>query len=303
MAFKTYVLLSHTESSAPHYLRVNQDQRVRFQKRPVDHAFLRQVVNYRDADGKERNRVARLKLYSDTIWQDEQIKNGIPANEPFTQAERDAVMFKNGVLMTNKEIVQTYLETVAQCKDSSAKSPDVKEPLYELFDKSIQVKAGNAEFLKRVKAASKIASIYESGDVKKGQDLMIRLNGAFFEVPNDIDDILAGLTSFVDDADEEALDKLLDDSMTQDEELVILVGKAVSKGIISFDESPNQVSYKKNNAWSNVKMISSNLQPGERQRVFVEFLASPEGKYLAEDLSQILDGEPKGKKKKESVNS
>lgn len=300
MALKTYVLLSHTHSSAPHYLRVNKDQRVRFEKRPVDHAYLRQTFTYTDDNGNERNRTARLKLNSDTIWQDEQIKNGILANEPFTNAERDAVMFKNGVLMTNKEIVQRYLETVPQCVGFKGESSDIREPLYELYDKTIKLKSDNAEFLKRVEAASKVADIYKKGEVKAGQDLMIRLNGAFFKAPNDIEEILQGLTSFVDDADEKMLDKLLDESMTQDEQLVILVGKAVGADLISFDQSSNQVSLKKNNSWVDVKMISSNLEAAERQRVFVEFLASPDGKYLADDLKKQLDGKAK---KKELANA
>lgn len=303
MALETFVLLSHTHSSAPHYLRVNKDQRIRFEKRLVDHAYLRQTFTYTDENGHERNRTARLKLNSDTIWQDEQIKNGIPANEPFTNAERDAVKFTNGVLLTNKEIVQRYLKTVPQCVGFKGESSDVKEPLYELYDKSIKIKSNNAEFLKRVEAASKIAAIYKAKDVKAGQDLMIRLNGSFYKAPDDIEEILQGLTSFVDDADEIALDKLLDDSMTQDEQLIILVGKAVAAGYISFDENPNQVSLKKNNTWVNVKMISSALEPAERQRVFVEFMASPDGKYLADDLNDLIGEEKKKTKKKESVTA
>lgn len=296
MALETFVLLSHTHSSAPHYLRVNKDQRIRFEKRIVDHAYLRQTFTYVDEDGKERNRTARLKHNCDTIWQDEQIKMGIPANEPWTQAERDSVMFKNGVLMVNKEIVSRYLKTVPQCVGFKGESSDVKEPLYELYDKSIKLKSDNAEFLKRVEAANKIAEIYKAKDVKSGQDLMIRLNGAFFKAPNDMEEILQGLTSFVDDADEKMLDKLLDESMTQDEQLVILVGKAVGADLISFDQSSNQVSLKKNNSWVDVKMISSSLEASERQRVFVEFLASPDGKYLADDLKKQLDGKTKKEK-------
>lgn len=297
-SLKTYVLKSHTESSAPHFIRVNRDQRVQFQKRPIDHAYLQQTFTFEDAEGTQQNKTARLKLNSNTIWQDEQIKMGIPANAPFTQAERDAVRFTNGVLMTNKKIVQTFLEAVPQFEGfKGERDGEVKEALYELFDKTEKLKSDNKEFLKRVKGAAKIAELYENEDAKAMKDLMIRLNGAFFKAPDDIEELLAQLTNYVDDADEAMLDKLLDDTMTQDEALVILVGKAVNADIISFDKSQNQVSLKKNNSWVDVKMISSNIEPSERQRLFVEFIASPDGKYIAEDLKARFDGEGEGKKK------
>lgn len=298
MSLKTYVLKSHTNATAPIYQRVNNEQRVRLEKRPIDHAFLK-LTFY--SEETKKNRTARYKASSDSIWQDEQIKEGIPANESFTTAERNAVKFKNGVLMTDNETLQKYLETIPQCDGFKGMCDSVKEPLYEVYDKTIKVKSDNQEFLKRLDAASKIAAIYKAKDVKAGQDLMIRLNGSFYKAPDDPDDILAELTRYIDDADEIGLDKLLDDSMTQDEALVILVGKAVAADLISFDQSPNQVSLKKNNNWVDVKMISSNLPAPERQRVFVEFLASPDGKYLADDLKIKIEGDKK--KKKETVNA
>lgn len=304
MPVKTYVLRSHTHSNAPVYQRINKDQRVRFEKRPIDHAYLQ--LTFAEApndEGATKNRTIRLKLSSNTIYQDEQIKEGILANVPFTTAERNAVKFVQGVLMTKNTIVQTFLEASPQFGQFKGYCDAVKEPLYDLYDKTAEVKINNAEVLKRLKAINKAAEIYESKDVKKGQDLMIRLNGSFYKAPDDIEEIFAGLTSFIDDADELMLDKLLDDSMTQDEQLVILVGKAVAAEIISFNEAPNQVSLKKNGNWVNVKMISDSLEPAERQRVFVEFLASPDGKYLADDLNKILGEEKKGKGKKETVNA
>jgi len=112
MAVKTYVLLEHTKPTIEAYQRVNQHQRVRLDKRPYDHAYLKQTFTTKDG----KSRTARLKLNCNTIWQDEQIKPevGIPANEPFTQEERDAVKFVNEVLTTNHPMVQEYLESIPQ---------------------------------------------------------------------------------------------------------------------------------------------------------------------------------------------
>lgn len=300
MSLKTYVLKSHTNATAPIYQRVNNEQRVRIEKRPIDHAYLK-LTFY--SEETKKNRTARLKLSSDSIWQDEQIKDGILANEPFTTAERNAVKFINGVLMTNNETVQKYLDTIPQCDGFNGRCDSVKEPLYEVYNKAIKITSDNDEFMKRLEAATKIGDIRKRKAVKEGQDLMIRMNGSFFKAPDDIEEIVSGLISFVDSADEIGLDKFLDESMTQDEALIILAGKAVAADLISFDQSPNQVSLKKNGKWVNVKMISSSLEPSERQRVFVEFLASPDGKYLADDLNKILGEEKKVKGKKETVNA
>jgi hypothetical protein len=294
MSVKTYVLKSHTNSTAPIYHRISKDQRVRFEKRPLDHAYLK-LTFYENKT--QKNRTARLKLSSNTIWQDEQIKEGILANESFTDAERNAVKFVNGVLMTKNEIVQQYLEAIPQFDKFEGMCDSIKEPLYELYDKSVEMKAATDEFKKRLKAANKIAEIE---DLKTGQDLMIRLNGSFFKTPDNLDEVIAGLISYLDDADEAMLDKIINDSMTKDEELIILVGRAVAADVISFDQLPNQVALKKGNNWIPVKMISSDLPASERQRFFVEFLSTNDGKLLQDDLKKHLDGKTE-KKKKELV--
>lgn len=298
MPVKTYVLRSHTHSNAPVYQRINKDQRVRFEKRPIDHAYLQ--LTFAEApndEGSTKNRTIRLKLSSNTIYQDEQIKEGILANVPFTTAERNAVKFVQGVLMTKNTIVQKFLEASPQFGNFKGYCDAVKEPLYDLYDKSIEMKATTDEFKKRLKAANKIAEIE---DLKEGQDLMIRLNGSFFKTPDNLDEVIAGLISYLDDADEAMLDKIINDSMTKDEEIIILVGRAVAAEIISFDQLPNQVAMKKGNNWIPVKMISSDIQASERQRFFVEFLSTNDGKLLQDDLKKQLDGKSK---KKELANA
>jgi hypothetical protein len=291
---KTYVLLEHTESTAPIYQRINKDQRVRLQKRPNDAAYL-QLTFY---DNKEqKNRTARLKLSSNTIWQDEQIKEGVLANAPFTTAERNAVKFKNGVLMTKNERVQFYLENIPQCEGVDAECDAIKEPLYRIYDKSVKLKADNDEFLKRLEAGLKIKQLKESGDVTAGQNLMIKLNGTFFKAPDDMEEIIDGLISFLDDADEAGLDKLLSDTTTKDEEISILVGRAIAAKEVSFDQKQNQVSLKKGTGWVDVKMISSELPASERQRYFSEFLSSVDGENLYKDLKKRVE------KKQEKVTA
>lgn len=297
MATKTYVLLPHTKPTAPVYQRVNKDQRVRLDKRPVDHAYLKQTFSI---DGK--NRTARLKLTANTIWQDEQIKPevGIPANESFTQEERDAVKFTYEILMTQNEVVQKYLESIPQFdgwegwkKDEKGQQRGIttERPLYTLLNKELVAKTTNEEFKKRLKAANKVEALGE--DLKGMQDLMIRLNGSFFTPPDNVIDCQNQLIEFVDDANDTMLDALLKDDkdVTIDEKVTILIGRAINDGIISFEAIEHNVAKKKGEDWIAVKEISSSgYSLDERKRYFAEFLTSDEGKLLRADLEKEISG-------------
>lgn len=303
MAIKTYVLLAHTKPTAPIYQRVNKDQRVRLDKRPVDHAYLKQTFSL-----DNKNRTARLKLNANTIWQDEQIKPevGIPANEPFTQEERDAVKFAYEILMTRNEVVQNYLESIPQFdgwigwkKDAKGnlRGISTEKPLYTLLDKEVIAKVTNDEFKKRLKAANKINDIE---DLKEMQDLMIRLNGSFFTPPDNLVDCQNQLIEFVDDANEEMLDALLkeDKDVSVDEQATILIGRAINEGIISFEAIPNNVAKKKGDSWISVKEISSEHSLEERKRYFSEFLTSKDGELLLKDIKKEVSENKKQESKK-----
>lgn len=296
MANKIYVLLAHTNSTAPIFRRVNQGQRVRMEKRPLDHAYLKNTFfDQSDADEtKWKNRTTRLKLSSNTIYQDEQIKEGIPANEPFTQGERDAVKFVYGRLITGNTIVQKYLETSPQYDKFKGKSDDITRPLFTLYEPANETKIINDSFRKSLRAANKIAEI---DDLKEAQELMYYLNGSFFKAPGTeavtdeekaeaLEECRRGLIAFLDDTDDAGLDRILDSEISSDDSAAILVGKAVAGGFISFDAKPNMVSVKKGGGWGDAKMIASTTDPEERQRIFVEFLGSKDGSKLLDDLKK-----------------
>lgn len=292
MPVKTYVLLSHTKPTIEAYQRVNANQRVRLDKRPFDHAYRK--ITFTTPDGK--NRTARLKLNCDTIWQDEQMKAdgpNIPANESFTQRETDAVKFVNEILMTNNEVVQTYLESIPQYdlwwKENEKKGNrgySDEKPLYTLLNKEVEAKTLNAETRRRIKAANKVM---ELEDLKEAQDLMIKLNGSFFIPPDDLVDIQNALIEYCDDADDAMLDALLKEETTIDEKVTILIGRAINEKIISFDDIADSVAKKKGDGWISVKEISSSHPLEERKRYLAEFLTSIDGQLLRADLEKEVE--------------
>lgn len=300
MAEKTYVLLPHTEGSAEVYHRVNQNQRARIYKRPVDHAYSK--YTFVDREGKQRTN--RFKLGCPTLDQAVQIKEyQIPANEGFTQAERDLLRFDYGVLITDEELVQKHLEESPQFIDfwkkldakgkedpKNGKACSTREqirPLYKLHDKMAEINEDDRIFNIRVDCAVKIKKLK---DVGEAQALLIRLNGSFFKAPETLEECKGLLRDYLDDATEEMMEGLLkeDKDVTVDEKVTVLIGSAIALDILSFDKKPNQVSMKRDNKWVSIKEISDSYAPEERKRYFAELLTSPDGKLLYNDIAKAV---------------
>lgn len=299
-------LLPHTEASANVYVQANQNQKVRLTKRPIDHAYGQ--ITFMDRDGT--NKTIRLKLNTDEIFLHNQIKPdiGIPANEKYTQAEADARMFRDGVLMTTNPTVIKYLKTSPQfdefwIPDAEGKvgqCPDIQKPLYKLYDKTIEVKSNHAMFQLRLKAANKINDIQT---VTEAHELLFRLNGSAFKAPEDLLDCIDMLVGFVDDADETMLNALLKEKLNVDEKVTILLGKAINYGIISFEKVEDHITMTIGTNTRNIKEISSSYSFDERKRYFSEFLTVPEGKLLLDDIQKEIDIKENKKGKKEKVES
>lgn len=115
---KTYVLLEHMDAIAPIYQTVKggteKGQRIRITKIPRHRPPLQ--VTFTDETGK--NVTIRYKANANTIFQDEQIKLGILANEKFSTTEYRDPEFKQGILVAMKPMLQTFLEANPSSKGS-----------------------------------------------------------------------------------------------------------------------------------------------------------------------------------------
>jgi hypothetical protein len=293
---KTYHLLAHTESTAQVYVQANATQKVRLSKRPIDHAYGQLTFSNREGS----NKTIRLKLNTDEIFLQNQIKPeiGIPANEKYTQAERDALMFRDGVLITANKTVQLFLETSPQFEDfwkpdeqgRVGSCPDIQKPLYKLYDKTVEIKSNHAMFQLRLKAANRVNDLKT---VEDAHELLFRLNGSSFKAPDTLEECVDLLVGFIDDADEVMLNALLKDKLNVDEKVTVLLGKAIKHGIISFDKVPDQIVMTVGGATRNVKEISSEYSFEERKRYFSEFLTISDGKLLLDDIQKEVDKKEK----------
>jgi hypothetical protein len=289
MSFKTYVLLEHMNPTSNNiYIRINKDQRQPVNKLRDYRPFMQ--VSFTDDTGK--NRTIRYKSTTNEIYQDEQIKLGIPANEKFRQNEYRDLDFRNGVLMTNNETVQKYLEAYPGFSGFKGRCNDVRGAEYKLYDKANEIKVSNDFAKKKVEAGVKIFAM----DLEQSQNELYKIYGSSYKPSDDVNENQATLIKYLDTSDE-AVDDILSETETVDDEITVLVGKLLTNGIISFDQTPGKVSKKKGSGWIDVKSISNEYTPIERKRMFAEFLATDSGRPLLDELKGELNTEGETGKK------
>ena len=296
--YKTYVLLEHMNPTSKNiYIRINKDQRQPVNKLRDYRPFMQ--VSFTDETNK--NRTIRYKSTTNEIYQDEQIKLGIPANEKFRQNEYRDLDFRNGVLMTSNETVQKYLEAYPGFSGFKGRCNDVRGAEYKLYDKVGEMKVSNEFAKSKIEAGAKIFAM----DLEQTQRELYKVYGASYVPSDDVDENHSILIKYLDTSDE-AVEDILKESETKDDEITILVGKLLTNGIISFDQTPNKVSKKKGSGWIDIKSLSSEYAPNERKRMFAEFLASDAGLPLLEELKGELNSgnteavKRQGRPKKES---
>lgn len=290
MPIKTYVLLPNMDADAPIYQQTADKQRIQVKKIPFHRPTLRQTFQDERGIGK----TIRYKEGSATIDQKEQIeKEKIDANEPFTRVERSDLMFRYGVLVTKKEMAQTYLESHPEFQGFKGFCDDVREPRYKLLDNEAEARLKNSDTKLRVKAAYKVMNMESLEDL---QSLMLRLNGSFFVPPNNVDDCQNDLMNFIDDAEEEGLKAVLKEEKdtTVDDQTKVLIGKLINAELLTFDAVKGNISKKdKDGKWMPIRELSDEYPIDTRVKMFSDFLNTEDGKVLRLDLERDLK---KGKK-------
>ena len=287
---KIYHLLEDSNTSVEHYQRVNANQRVRMEKKKMDRPYLQ--LTYTDEGGV--NRTIRFKLNCNSPFQDEQIeKFKIPANEKFTEPERNMLWFRNGVLVVTNPLAQKFLDIHPQNESFKGDCPDEPRKLFREFNPQVKTQNDVKAFKNRSALAAKILAL----DLDAAQSMLIRLNGSFYKPSEDIEECVLALVDIMDTSSDEEVEDLLRDGVSLEEEVTILIAKATQKGLLSFDEPgmENFVVKKIGDRTVPLKEISANLPSDDRRRLFSEFLASNDGTLHLEDLRKMVDSasEPK----------
>lgn len=294
LQYKTYALDSSLDTTAPIFQKVNGKQRIRLNKIPTWQPYLR--VNFVTKEGKSKT--IRYKGNTDDIDQSEQIKNGILANEPFTTQERDDVKFRNGVLITKKPTVAKYLDEYPGNSNFEGICDQVIGNQFHLVDKIAEIKSNNQGVKERATAALKILGL----DLQGAKDLLIKLNGGFYQTSDDLDENIGQLVDFLDATDELGIKAILEEDLNIDQETEVLIGNLINAKLLDFDSEDGKIKKKKGNDMIVVREFAGEYSMDERKRMFADFISSPEGVDLRKDLEKDLKAFQK-KNQKEVVNS
>lgn len=285
MPVKTYVLLESMNADAPVFQQLPDGTRSQVTKIRSHRPTLRQTFQ----DNKGVSRTIRYKSNSNFIDQKEQIeKEKLEANDPFTTQERRDLEFNFGICITTKKTAQDYLEAHPEFEEFKGSCDEVRQPRYKLLDEAAEAKVKNTDTRKRIKAANKVIDM----DLPEAQALLLRLNGSFFKTPSELEECQNLLIGFIDDAEEGGLDAILkeDKSITVDEKTVILIGRMVNAGLLSFDTVKGKISKKgKDDKWIELREMSDEYSLDERMRLFSDFLNTEDGKTLRNDLEKDLN--------------
>jgi hypothetical protein len=276
----TFVLLPSMNPSAPIYMKIGGN-RMRINKLNSWRPF--RQVTFTDKEG--RGVTLRLKLNTDTLVLEEQIKKGIPANQKYTEGERNSVLFRYNVLTTKTPIVKKFLLMNPQFDGFEGDRPEDISACYQLLDERKERKSANSELKRRAKAINIITGIE---DKEVAQELLMLLYGSQAPIAADLEDGQNILADAIND-DDELLQKVLDFEQgvpTVDEKTKVLVLKLMANGTISLDHIENQVGLKAGQKYIPVRTISSDIQQEKRVELFVEFLNSKDGEALLNDLKE-----------------
>lgn len=224
MAVKTYELLDHTRPTAPVFVQVSKDQRIRMDTLPLWEPHL--IYTFTNKEGK--NQTVRLKFNTNEIDQALQIKDGILANVGFTQQEKNAVKFINGRLSTANDVVQRFLESIPEYEGFTGVRTGEFRAMFRQYVAKDKVKAENTDFKKRVQASNAIIAIEDKDEAFA---LMQHLNGEGTVVePEDIEEAQNALVAFLDQADDEGLDAII--NFNKKEEPKKIVEKPKDKELV-----------------------------------------------------------------------
>lgn len=277
----TFVLEEALNLQSEIYQQTPGGQRSRIVKIPAYRPYLEAMV--RDEKGKTRR--LRYKEHSNFLFADEQKKEeNIDDNAKFTESERDNSWFRHGILVTESNSLINYLRAYPGNSKSPYKSDKIKPGIFKELDVQKEKEALNEDLRNRTMAAHKIFTLSKP----ELDDMILDINGSFFEVPSDIQEVQNLLLEWLDNTDDSGVKRIINfiPNETIDKEARLMVGRLINSGFLSFDELPNAIAKKgKANDWVKVREISAtDYTPDQRVDFFVTFLTSKDGKALYDEL-------------------
>lgn len=276
---KKYVLIDAVKSSAKIFVKTGEGAQdgIRLDTPRKVKLYLKHI--FTDKTGKQQR--TRFKMGANSIHLDPQIKlDNIPANEKFTDNDRRHLYFINGVLVTDNEFVQSFLheDNNPQRADFTGRDRGNVTALFKELDEVAIVNDEHSLIRDTATAISKIFTM--NLDEVKG--LLSVFYGASYNSPNEVKEA-QNIAAKALENNPERLRMVNEGSFGSDDKIVILLGKAINAGVISFDNKADYVQMKRNGEWVDVKLVAGDTYE-IREVAFRQHLSTAEGELLRKDI-------------------
>lgn len=297
VVFKKYVISDSIKSTAQIFAKTSPDAKdgIRLDTPRRVGLFLQHV--FTDKTGKQKK--TRYKQGANTIYMDEQMKpegGNIPANDKYTDEERNSLFLINGVLVTSDAFLQSFLDkdNNPQREDFTGRSRGQLSGIFKELDEIAIADDENDFIHNTAKALTKIFAM----NLVEVQSLVALLFGSSYPTPERLKDC-QNICAKSLEGNEERINLVLNGDWGKDGEITVLLNKAINKDIITLIQKDGYVEMKKAGSWVDVKMIVAETFE-QKEALFRQFLASEEGELLRKDIEAAVadDTKPDSKKVK-----
>lgn len=284
---KKYVILDAIKSTAQIFAKANINDKdgVRLDTPRRINLFLQHV--FTDKNGKQRK--TRYKQGATSIFMDEQMKptgDNIPANDKYSDEERNALLLVNGVLVSGDEFLQSFLDkdNNPQREDFTGRNRGNLSPIFKELDE-VAISDEENEFIRQTaEALTKIFAM----NLTEVQSLVALLFGSSYPTPERLKDC-QNICAKALEGNQERIDLVLNlgTVLGGDNDITILLNKALTKEVVSFNNKADFVQIKKGKDWIDAKMVVADSYE-QREILFKQHLASPEGELLKKDIEGLV---------------
>jgi hypothetical protein len=236
-------------------------------------------------DEQGMSRTIRYLSQSNTIYQDEQIKNGFLANIKLTSRDRADLKFKGGFLIAKKKNVQDFLDT-CPCNEAFVGDRDGAMILFREFKPAEGKKENISRAYNQAKAVIAMKEFSESEIDKK----LIEIFGSLLKLPKERQDKEELMIAAINDTPS-ALDIILKENKT--DEVMITIGLAINNDVLSFIKNPEYVMLKRVDEWEQLRRVSRDNSEQQKVALFADFLQSTEGKTTLEVIANLVEAKTK----------
>lgn len=287
----TLMLLPHVSSTAQIYL-VEKDPNVPGQNRRIQRMDRPQKVpvhltfSFSKKDGKRVT--TRYLRGAKSIFQDEQIKEGYPANIKVSFSDRQGTEFFNGLKVLADDFDKEFFShenNPQHIRFEGVRPPNIT-PIFDYFDPT---EKEHEEHQFMGKQADAMREVF-SADFTTCSGLIAILFGPAEPVPDDLKTAQNKILRKMNDG-EAVIDRILEGVRSKDDKILVTISDAIKSGVLNFDDK-EYIKIKRNSNLDKMKLLV-NPDYNARIQALQQWLAGEEGSVYLKEIETILSNNKK----------